>query len=251
MGFYQSGFVCFLFVIQTQPLLAGDISKNWNQDTVCGQRLPPFEELTERREAQTFCSQVHLDTRICARYDSAQSDNAQITLEYQGEVKKQWSTEIMPSLFEAKSFHLTQLDFDGDGKDELLFGVKSIESNGMGIQQWLVWAIHEGNLSEPLHMEDFGLMSFTTQSPGNKGCQLFVSQWSSGWDPKRGGGFYIVGRWFNLYEGKFIWDSQRPAVYRRYLSSLERQRNEHEDLAKPLLWFTSKQVSPVIGPYPF
>jgi len=154
-------------------------------------------------------------------------------------------------MFEPESFRLIGADFLGLGTSQLLLAVLNTQSNGMGVEYWSVWVITPDIVSAPLPLNDFGVMSFLTSAPGGK-CKVFAATWRPGWEPKRGHGLYIVGQWheMSLFDISVDWD--RPALYRRYLFDLERQRNRAlgDTPRQSIPWHTSEAVKPIIGPYP-
>ena len=127
----------------------------------------------------------------------------------------------IPLSFGTELFLLHHVDFTGDGKKQLLLGILSSQSNGMGVQYWTVWAI-DG--------EDYGTMSFATRAKQESACNLLVSRWISGWEAKRGNGLYIAGLWYQLSNGEFLPNSERPSIFRRYSSEPCRVRSIINDL---------------------
>ena len=59
---------------------------------------------------------------------------------------------------------------------------------------------------------------------------------------------YVAGSWYAIENGKFERVEDRPAIYRRYLSGVERARYDAEERNQPLTWF--RAASPAIGPRP-
>lgn len=242
-----------LLTLSGNTARAGE-SDAWQKDKPCGQKLPAFQSAAALPGClkDAYCAQAPGEIRVCACMKSDESGETLLTLEQKGVTKKQWSIEIMLMSFGAESLRLDEADLDGNGTNELLLGVMGSQSNGMGVQYWTVWSIAGEQVSEPLQIEDYGTMGFATQSQQGGACQLLVSRWIDGSEPGRGAGLYIVGRWYRFTAGSFFADSDRPVVYRRYLSSLERLRLEYLESQpqKPLLWYTGKETVPVVGPYP-
>lgn len=242
-----------LWILSAGSAVAGG-SGEWRKDKLCGRKLADFQAVAALQGCtqDAYCAQASAETRICACVKSEETGESQLTLEYKGEIKKQWTIEIMPSMLGPESLRLDGADLDGDGKDELLLGAMLSQSNGIGIQYWTVWAITGEQVSEPLEIQDYGTMGFATHPKAGGGCRLLVSRWINGWEPKRGEGLYIAGRWYEFANGEFFPSSERPAVYRRYLFNLEQLRLEYLESQpqKPLLWYTGKEAVPVVGPYP-
>jgi hypothetical protein len=240
---FEAELFCLAFFLLPGLTGAAPLTSDWRNDEVCGKSLPKFEVTkADSCQSETYCSKVDTDTRICACQfaDEAESGNTDITLEYKGEVKKKWKTEIMPMTYGPASFRVDEFGLNQTGKKEFLFGVMAEQSNGMGVQNWSVWSISEGQVSAPIEMHDYGIMSFATRAKGRQTCQLLVTQWDHG----RHDGLYITGRWYNLVQGKFVSDISRPMVSRRYLFSLEKQRSESITAGKPLRWYASENAKP-------
>ena len=155
-------------------------------------------------------------------------------------------------MFDADSFRLIGADFLGLRTNQLLIAVLNTQSNGMGVEYWSLWFVTRDQISRPLEVNDFGVMSFLTASPAGK-CEIFAARWRDGWEPKRGSGLYIAGHWRQIsLHGDISIDWDRPVLYRRYLFDLERQRNGamSESGRRAVPWHTSPLARRVIGPYP-
>ena len=224
-------------------------SEEWRKDKLCGRRLPHFQAVTLKGCLEAYCAVVG-DSRICACKESENTDEIHIILEYKGEKEAKWTAKVMPFIFGPESFRLNEADLDGDGNKEFIFAALWTQSNGMGIEYWTLWAIDEGQVSKPIEIQDYGTMGYLTSAEDDKNCQLLVSRWLDGWEPERGSGLYIVGRWYIYSNGEFSPQFDRPAIYRRYLYRLERLRGESLS-KKPLLWYKSSETHQVIGPHPF
>jgi hypothetical protein len=124
-------------------------------------------------------------------------------------------------------------------------------SNGMGVQYWAVRAIIEGELSNALFAEDYGIVGYPTRSKSQKVCMLLVTRWLEGWEPTRGDGLYLAGRWFtyNTYSHEMV-PADRPVIYRRYLYGFERLRlgQLEKDQPTPLLWYKDKRQRSLLDP---
>ena len=251
------GALAVLAAIAPSSTLAGRFDE-WRRDAECGRRLPNLLHPTTRQGCDAaYCTEVPPDPRICACLSEKEPTGIQILFEYpSGVIKKPWITnEVSYVYFVTESFRLDAVDLNGDGKDELLFGAMSSQSNGIGIEYWTVWAIDEGQASDPIEVQDYGTMSFATRPHSSRSCQLLVSRWINGWESSQGPGKYIVGRWYQFSKGEgrsggFFPRFDRPAVYQRYRFSLQQLRSEANESGKPLLWYASKKTLPVVGPYP-
>jgi hypothetical protein len=224
-------------------------SENWRKDRLCGRRIPDLQAVSLEGCLKAYCATIN-DLRICVCKKTKDTDEIQLTLEYKGAIKKQWAAKVMPFMFGLEVFRLDAADLDGDSNEEFLFAAMETQSNGMGIEYWTIWAIDEGHVSKPIEIQDYGTMGYLTSPEEGRGCQLLVARWQDGWEPERGAGLYIVGRWYVFRNGEFSPRFDRPAIYRRYLISLERLRGESLS-KKPILWYKSSKAHQVIGPHPW
>jgi hypothetical protein len=76
---------------------------------------------------------------------------------------------------------------------------------------------------------------------------MFGSTWTGGWDPKRGDGTYIAGRWYDLGVERTTTTSQRPVISHRYLLSLAKDRAQSKSkvAVTPVYWYKSSNASVV------
>jgi hypothetical protein len=166
-------------------------------------------------------------------------------MEEQGSITQQWETVFgLPTTL--ADFRTESADLTGSGREDIVVATMNGVSNGMGVEYWEVRAIVEGKLSNPVNVEDYGVMGYLTKAKSDKRCMLLVTSWNNGWEPKRGYGLYLSGQWFAYSNstGEFYRVLDRPAVHRRYLYGFERLRLS--ELAKedrvPLLWFHDKDA---------
>ncbi|CAN5471391.1 hypothetical protein BH11PSE11_BH11PSE11_04830 [soil metagenome] len=226
--------------------LAEATSPEWRKDEICGKPLLAFEPA--RLNAcvnEAYCSAVGKDTRLCACQNPGQPESANTTLmlEYKGEIRKKWTTDIFPMSYGPASFRVDEFGLDQDGKKLFLFAVMSAQSNGMGVQYWTIWPLREAEIFAPVEMQDYGVMGFATRTKGGQQCRLLVSRWENG--GKDGTGRYIVGRWHNLVDGKLMPAADRLAISSRYLYRLEKQMFASMSANRPLRWFASKDAAPI------
>jgi len=139
-----------------------------------------------------------------------------------------------------------RLDRVGGGR--MFFAMMTSESVGIAVSDWNVWAIEGQNVSKPIEVQNYGTFSFATKAAGSPACLLLAARWHRGWEPGRGHGMYVAGSWYAIENGKFERVEDRPAIYRRYLSGVERARYDAEERNQPLTWF--RAASPAIGPRP-
>ncbi len=233
-------------------------SQSWRKDKVCGHKLK-----TENAEmvgcVRAYCVTISEDSRVCAcilgtQSDySATSDDAEISIAKKGNVSHHWRVTIYPPAGGAV-LRVDKADLTGSGNDDLLVATMTSESQGIGIQSWQVRAVVADTVSNAVPVEDYGIMGFATRDMRNNHCSLLATQWLNGWEPKRGSGLYLFGRWFdfNPTSAELYPALNRPAIYRRYLYSFEQTRlaaMEKEE-PTPVPWFTDKTTAILTGPYP-
>ena len=150
-----------------------------------------------------------------------------------------WDTEAMPPMLPSV-FTAERIDLDGDGKRELVVGVMTTESNGIGISLWRVSVIgvdartHRTKLLDTVELQNYGDTSGFFRLPDRPGCRLLASEWKWGNDPRRGTGMYVHGRWLRWTGRAFETDPSLRRLRRRYLFGFERA---HLDGPKPMRWF--------------
>ena len=213
---------------------------SWRDDVLCGSKLPAFESTEVRQcHAEAYCSSIDPQTRVCACPD--QTEKVQLTVEYRGKVVKTWATDVTPVSFGPKALRIDEFGLNQKGDKQALFSVMQGQSNGMAAQSWSIWSIANGQVSDPVQAEDYGLISFATRPKGSQRCQLLVSNWRPG--PR--GGLFAVGRWHDVREGQFVPGKERPAITRRYLYRFEKQRDESRLTELPLRWYAHPDAHPV------
>jgi len=231
--------------------LAGE-SLAWRKDKVCGHKLK-----TENEEIagcfRAYCAKTSPSSRICACMLADESDEAKILIEHDGKVIRRWNVTLYPPAGPA-AFRVDMADLTGNGKEDLLVATMASESQGIGIQHWEVRAVVDNTVSNAVPVDDYGIVGFATHDKKNKRCSLLAAQWLSGWEPERGSGLYLFGRWFDFSStsAELYPAVTRPAIYRRYLYSFEQMRLSAMERAEsaPLLWFTGADTKQMIGPYP-
>jgi hypothetical protein len=225
----------------------------WRKDKPCGRRLPDLKPVTMQSCLDACCLEIPGTVRFCACQKSKDTGETQMLLERTGLPPQEWISNVFPLSFGPESFRLDAVDLDGDKKEELLIGAMTLQSMGMGVQYWTVWAANETSISEPIEIEDYGVMGFPTRAQEENRCYMLATRWIEGWEPGRGAGLYLAGRWYKYVHGEFSAVYDRPAVYHRYLYSLQDARGESfsKDHPEPLIWYASKKAHALVGPYPF
>ncbi len=247
---YTIFFNCLL-LLSTSILAA--TPNGWRNEKPCARSLPPPQPTQISSCLQAYCSPLPMGSRICVCLKSEDTGQATVSIESKNLAKKEWDIELNVAHFGPSGLKLDAGDLDGDGKDEVLLAIMETESQGIGVQRWKVWAIDENNISEPISMEDYGTMGFLTCNTNRREALLLRSQWLEGWEPRRGDGLYMAAQWFELSSGELTPVRDWPGIYRRYLNSLAkvRENNFVQNKSKPVLWYSSPSVRIITGPYPF
>ena len=216
----------------------------WRHDKPCGQRQASMAPADSKECHRAWCATTELG-KLCACV-KADSDDTHFSLERSAGARQAWKASFVPPMGgDADHFRIDRL---GDGR--LLFAVKSQESVGIAISTWSVWAIDRERLSKPLEVQNYGTLSFATTVRAGASCKLLAARWHSGWEPGRGHGTYIAGSWYALERDAFERVFDRPVVYVRYLSGVERARYDAESRDRPFLWYRHPAVKTAIGPRP-
>jgi hypothetical protein len=246
-------YITILLVVLTTTLALAAESEKWRKDKPCGHQLPGLQSVKMEGCQQAYCSDLPTGARLCACLKSDETGETQISFEPKNLPKKQWTVEVFPPGFGADSFRLDSADLNADGREELLFGVMESMGQGMGVQNWKLWALDGNEVSNEINVADYGVMSFLTCSNDHKGALLLGSRWVSGWEPRRGEGLYIAAQWYELGCGSLSPTSNRPGIYHRYLSSLGEERGQEfgKDRPNPVQWYSKKNAHILVGPYPF
>jgi len=220
--------------------------EDWRHDKPCGEKLAEPVQMTTAECETELCITISDKSQVCACPTVDDEGVTRMTYKENGEVRLRWDSLLYPS-GDTSAFRIDAADLNGDGEDELVIGTRSAVSDGMAVEHWSVRVLSREHLSEPLDVEDYGTLSFLTSN--GKQCRLLEARWIEGWEPVRGYGLYLVGRWMELSDGDFMDTFNRPMIKRRYLRSLEQQRSQGDQ--KPVIWFNGPGASPIVGPYPF
>lgn len=256
-GICPTAILATLLALTLTPTFAADA--RWRKDLPCGKDLPQMQE-TPAGNWKQLCTTLPQGRTLCAQMTDEEKSIARFTLLSGRKLIKQWELEITPSpLFVPESFRMTQADLDGDGQDEILLAIQTLQGQGLGIEQWELYAMFDQQISDAINVEDYGGMSQLVCAPGQRGAMLLRSEWHEGSEPQRGDGLYITGRWYQLNKMSiantpsfFSTVSGRPSIYQRLLFSLEKRRLHAMESTprKPVRWYQDKNTQVVIGPYP-
>ena len=219
-------------------------NEGWRHDKPCGGRHSAMAPVPAKGLHRHWCSQTELG-KLCAgiREDT---EDTHFSLERTAGTRETWKAPFVPP-FGGDTNHF-RIDRVGNGR--LFFAVMMQESVGIAVSSWAVWAIDRERLSKPLEVQNYGTLSFATMGRGGASCDLLAARWHSGWEPGRGHGMYIAGSWYVVERGAFERVFDRPVVYVRYLSGVERARYDAESRDQPLLWYRHPGVKRAIGPPP-
>jgi hypothetical protein len=224
----------------------------WRKEKSCGTRLKT-EKIGINGCVSAYCAQITTEYRVCACILKEDSDDTKIYIERKGKIIREWKGSMYPPAGGA-AFRIDKANISGAGKDDLLVATMASESQGIGIQYWEVRAVVDDRVTNAVPVDDYGILGFATRSSLKTPCHLLATQWLWGWEPKKGDGLYLYGRWFDFSPTSTELYSalDRPAIYRRYLYSFERMRLSalEKEEPMPLLWFTDTATAPLIGPYP-
>lgn len=229
---------------------AGD-SQLWRRDEACGRRLVDAELTPVPGFGESYCVQLSGTARICACLTGDEEDTAQVFLEQDGVIVQRWEDPFF-SLAGASALRVDAADLSGDGKDDLIVGILEASSNGMGIEVWTIRALTGNVVSNPVKVEDYGVLGFPTRSSRGTACDLLSTRWRRDSEPDRGEGLYLFGQWYQLKSGRFVLARDRPRIHRRYLASFERIRLEalSKKRPAPVTWYRDSVSAPVAGRYP-
>ncbi|HEV8581810.1 MAG TPA: hypothetical protein VGX68_22300 [Thermoanaerobaculia bacterium] len=242
-----------LATLLISPVAASE-SEPSREDIPCGTRYSKPEEAAIKGCNEAYCVKTAATARVCSCRKSQDASSAEMLVERDGAIEQRWDSGfILPASL--ATFGVDGADLTGTGRQDLVVATLITMSNGMGIEYWEVRAIVGDKLTKPLDVEDYGIMSYLTRASPNSKCRLLASRWFPGWEPERGEGLYLMGKWFTYSEfSPELTTEDRPAVYRRYLLSFQRLRAEQlrKDLdhRQPLPWFSDGRTKELVGPYP-
>ncbi|MBI5843480.1 MAG: hypothetical protein HZB23_02285 [Deltaproteobacteria bacterium] len=246
----------FFIIFFLRPALGGN-AENWRNEVPCGRRLPEMQsvEKTDCKHAYEASLPNGGQLSVCVESgtDDSFCDVANILYRAKNGAVKEWKFDI--NQISGFQYRLDAVDFAGNGHEVILLGVMRMMTSGICIAYWTVWALSEDGVSDGLLVEDYGRMGFPTRSNGEPGALMLATQWRGGTEPDRGFGKYLLGVWYRYENGNWhsvLYDRDHPVIYRRYLFSHEKERDQGagaEDY-KPVTWYRHKSARPVVGPYP-
>jgi hypothetical protein len=195
---------------------------------------------------RSHCAQAGKDLRICKTISGAK---LAFILELKGAQIGEWPTSTDNG--GDSKFEVLKGDLDGDRIEEIVIANLAGISNGMGIHTWTISIFQNPQVfgfQPPLEfsVEEFGARGTFITHPGDRHCQILVTEWRYLDHPKRGNGMYIIGRWYKYKEGSLIPIKERATVLRRYLYGFaEHVARTQDDPGVPLRWFKHFQTETI------
>jgi hypothetical protein len=246
-------YLIFVAVLTTNALYA-NVPVALKSERLCGKAASTFEDAALPGCVRSMCAKAApIDGRVCACLKDAESDEVVLSIVgYDGAIRASQPAIAMPPTLAQSSLRLEVGNYAGDGSPQLLLAVMSSFGTGMGIETWSVRRISTQSFGSPIDVADYGIMSYTTASRSSGRCRLLGSTWTVGWDPKRGEGTYIAGRWYDLGDERVATTGRQPVISHRYLRSLAKVRAvaKSRAVAAPVYWYRFADASVVVGPDP-
>jgi hypothetical protein len=225
------------------PLMSLHGQDDWRQDVPCVasgdtpvlRELPKPTPAIKRGCPEAACVDVREGEQVCECWHES-GGGVKLALERHGSIVSEWSAS--PHWFATPdAFTVLTGDLDGDGKAEIVVANLEGASNGMVVATYTVAILDGANLSGPpvrFQVQEFGAKENLLYSPSRRACEILVTNWESGRDPKRGWGRYMVGQWYRYGRGRLVPDTSRPVLSRRYLNSFQSER--FASMNRPFKW---------------
>lgn len=144
-----------------------------------------------------------------------------------GNILLHWPAEAF--LAETDDFHVLSGDIRGDGRSLWVVANRQLTSQGIGVHFWKVYVVSPDQPKRtPISWSasDYGPGSFAIPNDRlRRGCDILVTEWIEGHEPRRGKGLYFVGAWFRLGTDRLTPSTGRKQRLRRYVHSFERERS--------------------------
>ena len=138
-------------------------------------------------------------------------------------------------------------DIDGDGVQDVVVPVLTMESQGMAVDAWTIYVLPKGRVDlgvDSLETVEYNTRGSWVRSPGERGCSLLVARWVGGEEPVRGAGLYFEATWYQMAGGWHSIRADRPTLRRRYTYAFERERGRTRATTGPFSWLLSPQAHP-------
>jgi hypothetical protein len=192
------------------------------------------------------CVDIGGGMRVCKRLKDSATWDIVFTIEQGGKFLGQWPSSTYNAGL--SFFDVLRGDIDANGDEEIIVANRSGVSCGMGIQYWTVSILPDPikhGFKQPLQFssQELGAKGAFVRHPGDKRCHILVTNWEYMEDAKRGGGQYLVGRWFRYKDSLLQPVRERPVLSRRFLFSFQNERSfTSDDKRIPLLWLKNRNT---------
>lgn len=231
-------------------------AEEWRNDELCGTKLPDLKETEINGCDYAYCGEILPNQTLCScSHQDEKLDNpfiTELTLKRKNMPDMKWREDNIATTYISEHSIQTQYaDLDGNKTKEIIVATLGGLSNGMGVSSWAVRVIDGDKISKAVYLKDYGTVSFLTRKKNDSGCKLLASQWLGGSEPYRGWGLYLTGKWYDYSADHFSETYERPTIYRRYLYSFEKERNQASKNETPLLWYKSPKTKEISGPDPW
>jgi hypothetical protein len=217
----------------TQPGLAVGA---WREEVACGERIAAPVDTPREGCVSSYCVAADPE-RVCTCL-AEDGDRLEVVREQAGAAPLRWEVPLH-SIPDPSAFAVERIELGASAAPALLVAVRSALGNGMGIEEWELRAIRGGVLSEPLAVEDYGTLGFSTRAPGAAECRVLATRWLWVEDEAEGSALHLFGRWHRLEGSRWVPAPDRPSIARRYLAEFEKARLAAIDREPraPILWF--------------
>jgi hypothetical protein len=208
--------------------------------------VAPEAVYEDNRNLRPHCVDIGRGMRVCKRLEDSATWDIVFTIEHGGTVLGKWPSSTYNG--GTSFFDVLRGDIDANGDEEVIVANLSGISCGMGIQYWTVSILPDPikhGFKQPLQFssEELGAEGAFVKHPGDKRCHILVTNWEYMEDAKRGGGEYLVGRWFRYRDGLLQPVRERPVLSRRFLFSFQNERsNTSDDKRMPLSWLKNRNT---------
>ena len=215
---------------------AGLAAEPWREEVPCGRRLAAPVETAREGCVSSYCVAAGPE-RVCTCL-AQDGDRLEVVREQTDAAPLRWEVPLR-SIPDPSAFAVERIELEAPHAPALLVAVRAAMGNGMGIEEWELRAIRGGVLSEPLAVEDYGILGFATHAPGASECRVLATRWVWVEDEAGGSALHLFGRWHRLEGARWAPAPDRPSIARRYLAGFERERLAAVDREPraPILWF--------------
>lgn len=194
---------------------------------------------------KTYCVNFTSNKRVCKGYKTGDGSMHFIVQKNEKTIRT-WTHP--PGVGNGTgNFHVFYGDLDRDSFKELIVVSNVNTTSGMMVSSANAYILSgpiEEDFGEPVvfGLQEFGENDHFFFDHRRRETLILITEWNgySTLDPKRGGGSYLVGRWFRYKNGQLSPALDKPILARRYLFSFERERwdtfGRNEWKHRPYLW---------------